>query len=400
MSTAVMTNRLDLASIADGALKTATRVLFGVTFAGQLVFAFAVASFYGLTAARGDQGAWNRFMTHGHVPGDRAGNAVVAVHLGAAVVIILAGMLQLVPGIRELAPSFHRWAGRLYIATAFALSLAGLYMMWVRGSIGDLPQHLANSLMAVLIMLCAAQALRYALVRNFRAHRVWALRLYLVVSGSLFIRATIFLSFLINGGPFGFDPATFSGPFLTFVSFAQYLVPLGILELYLRTKTRAGATGRLAMATGLLISALALGVGVFAVTMSVWAPAIKSAFDGRKSIANALMATIGTKGVDAAAEQYHAFTASEAASAYNFDESELNTLGYELLRAKKIHAAVRIFQLNVEAYPSSSNTYDSLGEAYMNGGDKAQAIASYRQALALNPRNGNSAAMLRKLEAP
>src|SRR5208283_5694655 len=124
---------------------------------------------------------------------------------------------------------------------AFAVSLAGLYLMWVRGTVGDLSQHLGTSLMAVLIMVCAVMALRYAMARDFATHRRWALRLYLVVSSSLFIRAGLFLSLLLFKGPFGFDPVTFSGPFLTFLSFAQYLLPLVILELYLRARDHSGA---------------------------------------------------------------------------------------------------------------------------------------------------------------
>jgi Flp pilus assembly protein TadD len=75
-------------------------------------------------------------------------------------------------------------------------------------------------------------------------------------------------------------------------------------------------------------------------------------------------------------------------------------LGYQLLRASQFRDAVRIFQLNVEAYPQSSNTYDSLGEAYMDDGDKPQAIANYRKSLALNPKNRNAVKMLQKLNAP
>jgi len=33
------------------------------------------------------------------------------------------------------------------------------------------------------------------------------------------------------------------------------------------------------------------------------------------------------------------------------------------------------FRLNTEWYPQSSNTYDSLGEAYMKAGDRALAMA-------------------------
>jgi len=40
-----MTNRLELDSLADSALKSAARFWFGVTVIGQLIFAFTVASF-------------------------------------------------------------------------------------------------------------------------------------------------------------------------------------------------------------------------------------------------------------------------------------------------------------------------------------------------------------------
>jgi tetratricopeptide (TPR) repeat protein len=366
---------------------------------GQLIFAFTVASFYGRAAVRGDLQVWNRFMTHGYIPGDRAGNLAVAIHLVSAVIINLAGAIQLIPQIRDRAPSFHRWNGRLYIVTAFTISIAGLYMMWVRGSSGDLSQHLGTTLMAALIMLCAAMALRYALARDFKTHRRWALRLYLVVSASLFIRAVLFLSLFLNRGPFGFDPNTFTGPFLTLLAFAQYLVPLAVLEIYFRAQDRGGAPGRFAMTAGLLVLTVALGAGIFTVTLGVWLPAIKKAYDNRKSISETLSATIASSGVDEAVKQYHDFRTAES-SAYDFDEGELNALGYQLIRAKKFKESIRILQLNVEAYPQSSNTYDSLGEAYLDDGNKAQAIANYQRSLQLNPKNRNAILVLQKLNAP
>src|ERR1700756_1503386 len=398
MSTAVWAHRQGVDSLADGALKAATRFWVAVVVIGQFAFAFTVASFYGLTALRGNFHAWSKSITHGLVPGDSMGNLAVATHLTSAVIIILAGMLQLIPQIRARFPVFHRWNGRLYVVTAFSISIAGLYMMWVRGSVGDVFQHLGNSVMAVLIMICAVMALRYALARDFKTHRRWALRLYLVVSASLFIRAGLFLSLLLNHGPFGFDPATFSGPFLTFMIFAQYLVPLAVLEIYLRTRDRGSVPGRFAMATGLFVLAVGLGAGIFAVTMGVWLPSIKRAYDHRKSIAATLSATIASTGIDGAVRQYHEFKAATPAI-YNFDEDELNALGYELIQAKRFPEAIRILQLNVEAYPKSSNVYDSLGEAYMDDGKKSEAIANYRRSLAINPKNRNAVSMLQKLNS-
>jgi tetratricopeptide (TPR) repeat protein len=72
-------------------------------------------------------------------------------------------------------------------------------------------------------------------------------------------------------------------------------------------------------------------------------------------------------------------------------------LGYRLISTHKYKDAIRIFQLNVEAYPQSGNAYDSLAEGYMDDGDKSRAIANYEKSLELNPKNGNGVLMLEKL---
>ena len=64
----------------------------------------------------------------------------------------------------------------------------------------------------------------------------------------------------------------------------------------------------------------------------------------------------------------------------------------------KLADAIRIFQLNVALYPRSWNVYDSLGEAYMNQGDKELAIQNYEKSLELNPQNEKGAATLQKLK--
>ncbi len=80
------------------------------------------------------------------------------------------------------------------------------------------------------------------------------------------------------------------------------------------------------------------------------------------------------------------------------EEGRLNSLGYSLLRQKKLTEAIAIFKLNVEFYPKSWNVYDSLGEAYMENGDKDLATTNYRKSLELNPKNAGGVRMLKKLE--
>jgi len=80
------------------------------------------------------------------------------------------------------------------------------------------------------------------------------------------------------------------------------------------------------------------------------------------------------------------------------DESGINALGYQYLEQKKNDVAIAVFKFNVQTYPASANVWDSLGEAYMNAGQKELAIANYKKSLELDPNNKNAVAMLEKLK--
>ncbi len=80
------------------------------------------------------------------------------------------------------------------------------------------------------------------------------------------------------------------------------------------------------------------------------------------------------------------------------DEARINSLGYDLLRAKKVDEAIAVFKLNTEDFPASSNTWDSLAEGYMVKGDKKLAIENYKKSLELDPNNKNAAEYIKKLE--
>ncbi|HMK72420.1 MAG TPA: hypothetical protein VK454_03720, partial [Myxococcaceae bacterium] len=68
-------------------------------------------------------------------------------------------------------------------------------------------------------------------------------------------------------------------------------------------------------------------------------------------------------------------------------EARLNELGYELL-ARAPDKALVIFRLATEFYPDSPNAWDSLGEALLAGGKKAEALDCYRKVVALLSREG------------
>ena len=75
----------------------------------------------------------------------------------------------------------------------------------------------------------------------------------------------------------------------------------------------------------------------------------------------------------------------------------MNDLGYRLLQLGRVQDAVHVFELNVEAYPTSSNAFDSLGEACLAAGDRTGAVRNYRRSLELNPENQNAIRMLEQL---
>jgi CubicO group peptidase (beta-lactamase class C family) len=86
------------------------------------------------------------------------------------------------------------------------------------------------------------------------------------------------------------------------------------------------------------------------------------------------------------------------APAERLDESRLNGLGYDLLRAQKVDEAIAVFQLNTEDFPNSANTWDSLAEAFMIKGDLPKAVENYKKSLALNPNNKGAAERIKQLE--
>jgi hypothetical protein len=116
----------------------------------------------------------------------------------------------------------------------------------------------------------------------------------------------------------------------------------------------------------------------------------------RPSLADRLEEAFGAGGFEAAVAAYHEFK-DDAANAYVDTEDVMNEAGYALLDMRLPAEAIVIFELNVEAYPGSSNAYDSLAEAYMEHGDTELAIENYEKSVELNPANTNAVTKLKEL---
>jgi CubicO group peptidase (beta-lactamase class C family) len=103
------------------------------------------------------------------------------------------------------------------------------------------------------------------------------------------------------------------------------------------------------------------------------------------------------RGTKAALDKYVELK-KDGAEQNEIDENTLNGLGYYLLRNGQVDNAILIFKRNIVDYPNSWNPYDSLGEAYMNAGQKDLAIRNYEKSIELNPKNQNGIDMLKKLK--
>jgi predicted alpha/beta superfamily hydrolase len=70
-------------------------------------------------------------------------------------------------------------------------------------------------------------------------------------------------------------------------------------------------------------------------------------------------------------------------------EQEINSLGYNLLGAKKIDEALEAFRRNVELYPQSANVYDSLADGLEAAGKLDLAVQNVQKAVDVATQTGD-----------
>ena len=93
---------------------------------------------------------------------------------------------------------------------------------------------------------------------------------------------------------------------------------------------------------------------------------------------------------------YHAFRNQPGNTGINM-ESDLTFLGYELLKADRYDSAIPVMEFLVREYPESAGNYDSLGDAYLQKGEREKAAAAFRKALEIDPQALDTKAKLDKL---
>lgn len=247
--------------------------LFGITTLGLWLFTAYIVALYCVAALQGNFEVWNAKLPHGYVPGNTVGNVSLGFHLVFAAVISFIAPLQLIPGLRNKLPAMHRWAGRIYIFAAFTLASSGLYLeLSGRKTVGDWSMHAAITVNAFIILVSAWLALYYAIKRKFAIHKRWALRLFWAVNGVFMFRLLVMFWMLANQGPRWVDIDSFTGIPLTVIAICVYIVPVLIVEAYLRALESRKAALKVSVAGSFNVISLVFLIGTFGATMGLWLP--------------------------------------------------------------------------------------------------------------------------------
>jgi hypothetical protein len=252
-------------------LLRAGQLWFLTACAGQLAFIWFILAHYWRLTLTGHFAGWNdKPLIKGYVAGDSAGNAMFAAHVLLAAVMTLGGLLQLWPALRKRWPGLHRWNGRLFVALAVALALGGLWLVWVRHTWLSMPATVPLTLNALLILAFSALAVGHARARRLTEHRRWALRLFMVANGVWLLRVAM-MAWVILGGRSTLSQ-DMSGPVDLALQFGCYLIPLAVLELYLRAQEHGSASRQRRVALLVMAMTAIMAVGIAGTVAFMWGP--------------------------------------------------------------------------------------------------------------------------------
>jgi hypothetical protein len=119
-----------------------------------------------------------------------------------------------------------------------------------------------------------------------------------------------------------------------------------------------------------------------------------------ETLEDALKVTIAKEGVLAAQRQYHDLRERYYGSgAYDFRPGAVNMVAEWLAFERKDYdGAIAMMDLNLDFYPKVAYAHNLLGRIHEAKGDRAAAIASWKRALELDPKDSWSKELLQKAE--
>jgi len=245
-----------------------------VALVGQWIFALYVFIQFGMPTLSGNPtSADTSGLIKGYVNGDDFGNSVLLLHLLPAILLSFGGIFQVLPYLRKKYPTLHRWNGRMFLTLGLLGTLSGLYLLWGldarlsdKGSIG-------LTLNGLLILLTVTLAWKFALKRQYQKHMRWAIHAFILINGVWTVRLYMMGWYILNQGSNG-NTAKIDGPADITISFASYLLPMLLAEIYFWAM-RQKSTYRVSITNLFMLFGLLLTIiGVVSATSLMWWPKI------------------------------------------------------------------------------------------------------------------------------
>ncbi len=208
-------------------------------YAGGALFAVSLLGFAAYSLRFGLRGVGTDLSdeTYIYTPGGPFVNIAIFSHMILGGVAMVLAPVQLSSRIRMRLPRLHRVTGRVIVGASIAVALGGLAYIALRGTIAGPLMDLGFALYGGLMLGCAVQVLRLARAGDFERHSAWALRLFVLVLGSLIYRLHYVVWFILTGGAWSADDLT--GPFDKVQYFAFYIPYLIALEVWIRRRRTA-----------------------------------------------------------------------------------------------------------------------------------------------------------------
>jgi len=111
---------------------------------------------------------------------------VLTAHVISAPLALTFGAMNMIDRRRKKRRVLHRWTGRAYGVSVLVGSVSGFLM--AVGAEGGMIAGFGFGILAILWFLATANAIRFAVTRDFKAHRRWMIRSFALTLAAVTLR--------------------------------------------------------------------------------------------------------------------------------------------------------------------------------------------------------------------
>jgi uncharacterized membrane protein len=126
---------------------------------------------------------------------------MISLHIVPGLIFLVLGPLQFTPSIRTQWPRFHRWSGRVFIASGLVTAVTAMTMNMVFPPVGGLFKSLAVYIFSIAQIVTLIVALRAILRRDIARHRAWMIRAFAIGLSVSTMRIFFIPAYILYGIP-------------------------------------------------------------------------------------------------------------------------------------------------------------------------------------------------------